>query len=556
MSYSGRAAARKGRQETARVGLPAPRSIILVAAIVAAAMSVPLVYIFIRGLGAPPATWATLWSTRLPALLWSTVSLAALSTAIAATVGVTMALLVERTDLPGRAVWRWLLAVPLVVPPYVGALTYIAVFRPGGMFQGWMAGLLGVSRYELIGWPSIYGFLGTAVLLSFYTYPYVYILASAALRSSSRHLEEAARTTGAGPLEVLRRVTLPLLRPTIAAGSLLAALYAISDFGTVTLMRYPTFTEAIFRQLNARFDRNGAAVLSVVLVILTLVLLYLEGRVRGRGRYDQIGGRWRPMEMAALGRWRPVALIAVGVVIAATLAFPLAVLVGWTVEGFTTSHSSAAMLRLDALRVPGYALNSAVASAVAATIAVVCVFPLGYLAARHPRSGRLLGILARSGYGLPGIVIGLSMVFVFNSLLPVLYGTVVALVAAYLVRFLPQALQAVETSIGGVTGSLEEAGRSLGRGAGRTTWDVTAPLVRPGLIAGWALVFLSSMKELPASLLLRPIGFDTLAVRVWIPAAEGFFAQAAPAALAIIVVSIGPLLYLIFRSKGGLDQLS
>jgi iron(III) transport system permease protein len=382
--------------------------------------------------------------------------------------------------------------------------------------------------------------------LTLSTYPYVFLLAQAALRDLDPSLEEAARSLGLSRRRAFARVTVPALRPAVGAGALLVALYTLSDFGVVSLMRYDALTRAIYLQYRSLFDRTPAAVLALVLVALTAVVLLVEWRLRGRGRlYRSSPGAARRSAPVRLGRWQWPALAWCTLVTGVFLALPATVLGYWLVRGIRTERE---------LEVPvAETLHSLGASGLAALAAVAAALPVAALALRYPaRWTALLERLSYAGNALPGIVIALSLVFFGARYLTPLYQTLTLLVFAYVVRFFPQALSGVESSLERVNPRLEEAARGLGRGPVATALRVTVPLVRSGVLAGAALVFLSAMKELPATLLLRPIGFDTLATEVWRFTSVGAYSQAALPALLLIAVS-APFLYLVSaeRRPGG-----
>jgi iron(III) transport system permease protein len=510
-------------------------------AAVALLMAIPAIYILIRAAGADTAVWGKLFSTSIPALLGSTMSLTVGVTALAALIAVPAAWLVTMSDIPGKRLWQWLLALPLAIPPFIGALAYITIFGPRGLFQQQLSAFLGVSRYEL-NIPSIYSFTGTLIIMALFTYPYIFMLVAAALRSQNQSLIDAARAGGLGPARVLLRVTLPLIRPSIAAGSLLVALYVLSDFGAISLLRYRTFTSAIYQQLVGRYDLQAAAALSTVLMVLTITVIWLSWRSQSRARYFQTISSFRPAQIQPLGRWKWPALIFVLLILATALVIPIIMLTYWTGIALAQGSVDGNFWR--------HTINSVIASGLAATLAVAMALPVVYMAKRH--GGLLADFLFRtsySGYALPGVLVGLGMVFFFNNAVPWLYGSVFVLILAYVVRFLPQCLQAEEAGLSVISPNMEEAARSFGYNTIGVLRHVTIPLMLPAMAAGWALVFISAMKELPATLMLRPAGFDTLAVRVWINTSEGFFSLAAPPALLLVLASIGPLLIVNRRSQ-------
>jgi iron(III) transport system permease protein len=528
-----------------------PPWLALAAGGVALFVAIPLAYIFLRAAGAEAAAWQRLLQTRIWELLGNTLRLAAAVTAGASLLGVTLAWLTERTDLPGRKALRWLLALPLAIPAYIGAITYLALLRPrGGIIPQALGEVLGRPAAT----PSPLGFGGAAFVLILFTYPYVYLLSGAALRSLHASLEEAARTLGRTPWQTFRQVTLPSIAPGVMAGALLVALDILAEYGTVALLRYETFSSAIFVQLAGRYDRSAAAVLSSVLVGLALVLLWAEARVKGRGRYTQMESGWRPARRHALGGWRGPALLLVSAVITLSLGAPLGLLTGWSVQALRDQQTLEAVLRSGSQGLGSYVWNSLWTALLAAGLAVALSLPVALYAARSPgRWSRWMAQVCQVGYAIPGVVIALSLVLLVNRLLPFLYATPLVVVLAYVLRHMPQASRSSEAALGQLAPSFEEAARSLGRSPLGALTQVTLPLILPGLLAGGALVFLTSLKELPATLLLRPAGFDTLAVRVWVWAADGFYIQAAPAAL-ILVLAAGLALGFLLRREAIFDE--
>jgi iron(III) transport system permease protein len=502
----------------------APLSLLLPACVTVALLLLPLVYLVVRAAGGGGRGWRVLTRENTLELIFSTGLLVLGVTFASVTIGVSVAWLTTRTDLPGRRLWAVGAALPLVIPSYVAAFCLLGAFGPRGLLQQ----LLGVERL-----PEVYGYWGALAALTLSTYPYVLLLVSAALRNLDPSLEEAARGLGRTPFSVFRSVTLPALRPAIGAGALLVALYSLSDFGVVSLMRYDALTRAIYLQYKSLFDRTPAAVLALVLVALTALVLLLESRWRRRVSRSGPGAA-RQARPHRLGRWRWAALAYCASVVGAFLAVPAAVLVYWLARG------------LDRAELPlREAANSLTASALAAVVAALAALPVALVATRYPsRLTNALERLSFAGNALPGIVIALSLVFFAANYASPLYQTLALLVFAYVVRFLPQALAGVESSLASVGPRVEEAARALGRGPLAAALTVTVPLVRSGILAGAALVFLSAMKELPATLLLRPIGFDTLATEIWKLTSVGSYSRAAVPALLLIAVS-APFVYLL-----------
>ena len=526
---------------------PISLRLVIAAGLVALFVAVPLAYIFIRALGAEPEAWQRLLQTRLWKLLGNTLLLVVSVTSSALLTGVSMAWFTERTDLPGRNIFRWMLALPLAIPAYIGGIVHLALLRPrGGYIPQVLESIFGQTVFT----PSPLGFWGAAFILTLFTYPYVYLLSAAAFRSLHASLEEAARTFGRTPFQTLLQVTLPALRPGLMAGALLVALDILAEYGTVALLRYDTFSSAIFVQLSGRYDRSAASVLSGILVTLAIVILWSELRLQGQARFTQMESNWRPAPPAILGKWRLPAFLLVTGVVSASLLVPVIVLIVWSIQAFLDPQTLDAVFRTGSQGFGSYVWNSLWSSGWAAVIAVTLSLPVALLSVRYPNKiSRFISRFCQVGYAIPGVVIALSLVLLVNRLLPFLYATPFVVVIAYVLRHMPQAVRASESALNQLSPSLEDAARMLGRTSLQTMLQVTFPLILPGLMAGGSLVFLTSLKELPATLLLRPAGFDTLAVRVWMWAADGFYLQAAPAALLLVMVSALPLYFLLRREQ-------
>ena len=487
-----------------------PLGLGLAAGAVAVLALVPVAYLLVRaGEGGWSTAADTLLSDRTAALLARSLGLGVAVTAVSAVVGVVLAWLTVRCDLPGRRVWRVVAALPLAVPSYVGGFAYVAAF------------------------PHLAGFWGAWLTLTLLSYPMVFLPVAAALDRLDPAYEEVSQSLGHGPLTTFLRATLPQLRPAAATGSLLVFLYVLSDFGAVSILRFDSFTRVIYQSYQASFDRTPAVLLGCLLLVVTLGVVGAEMASRGRARYWSSGpGLRRPPRTAVLGRARvPALLVPLGVAVLA-LGVPAVTLGRWLVDSVQASP--------DLARLRGAMEGSLVAAGLGAALTVAAAVPVALLAARH--RGRLARAVEHSSYvahALPGIVIALSLVFFSARYLTALYQRLPVLVFAYVVLFLPLAVSAVYASAVQAPPRLDEVARSLGRRPTAAFGSVTVPLLAPGLGAGAALVFLTSMKELPATLLLSPTGYDTLATRVWTATSGGRFGDAAlPAALLILVAAL------------------
>ena len=516
-------------------GLRAPLLLTLPAVATVIAVLLPLAYLVLRAAAAGGDAWRVLEPGHTGRLVVDTGLLVGAVVLSAAVIGVPFAWLVVRTDLPARTFWAVTGALPLVIPSYVAALALLGALGPRGLLQG-MLERFGVERL-----PEIYGFPGALLALVLATYPYVYLLTATALRELDPSLEEAARGLGQSRLRTFFRVTIPALRPSLGAGSLLVALYVLSDFGAVSLMNYPALTRAIYLQYQALFDRDPAAVLSLVLVALATLVLVLESHFRRRARYYR-SARGPARTRVALGAWRWPALGFCSLVVGFFFLLPISVLGYWVWQAVPSDRP---------LELPWKPLlNSLLGSTLAAAVAALAVLPIAFLAQRHPAAWtRLLERASFTANALPGIVIALSLVFFGARYGGRLYQTLGLLIFAYVVRFLPQALAATGAALRAVNPRLEEAARGLGRSPAGALVSVTAPIIRPGVLAGAALVFLSALKELPATLLLSPIGFETLATEIWTATSVAAYSDAAPAALMLVAVS-APFVYLLAARRG------
>lgn len=466
----------------------------------------------------PAYALEVLRSGRTLTLLSNTVLLVGLVTVASVVVGAGLALLVVRTDLPGAPVLGALLCVPLATPSYVLGYLWVADF------------------------PGVLGLTGSVIVLTISCYPYVFLPTCASLRRADPGLEEVARTLGHGTVRAVLGVTLRQVRPAIAAGGLLVALYTLSDFGAVAMLRFEAFTLGIYHSYRASFDRVPAAILACILIALALTVMISERRAR-RGEVARVGaGADTAPARLRLGRWRLPALGVVALVLTGGVFGPLIGLARWV--------RSAAEVDVSWRPVLEAALTTAGVSAAAASVTIVLALPIGILAARSDGVlARATETIAQVGFALPGITVGLAVVFVGIRLFPELYQQTPMLVFAYVVLFLPLAVGVVRSSVGAIPVAVEDVAGSLGAGRMRTFLRVVAPLAMPGILAGGSLVFLSVAKELPATLLLRPTGTETLASAMWSHTEMAAYSQAAPYAAMLVVVAAIPA-FVLGRSFG------
>jgi iron(III) transport system permease protein len=463
---------------------------------------------------------------RLAELFVNTLLLTAAVTITASTIGVATAWVTSRVALPFRRSWMTLAALPLVVPSYVAALSLIAATGPSG---------------AVVEVPTPYGFLGAWLVLSIFTAPLVHLTIIPGLRAIDPATEEAATGLGAAKWRVFATVTLPQLKPALVSAGLLVGLYTVSDFGAVSLLRYDTFTRAIYTLYRGQIDRRPSATLSLILMALAIVILIVERRYRSRATlHSHRPKRARPLvSLRPLARSLSLAMLATYALLG--LAMPIYVMGVAVSRGVGAGQEIGSTLATEAARSLGVALLGAL-------ITVIAAFPVAMVIARRP--SRLSGWVESvvwGTYALPHITVGVAAVgFALQWARP-LYQTLIFLVIIYIALFLPQAVGATQDALRRASPDLEDASRGLGRGAMATLLRITLPLAVPGLLAGGALVFLSVLKELPATLLLRPNGFETLAVRIWSSTAEGYLTRASAAGLVLLLVSIVPLFVVMSR---------
>lgn len=487
---------------------PSPVLLVL-AALTVAVVATPLVFLVAEIAGsASGAAWDALLRPRTLELTLNTLALVATVTAGTLLLGVPTAVLLVRTDLAWRTGWQVVAALPLAVPSYVAGFAWVSL-------------------------TPISGFWGAALVLVLVSTPYVTIPVAAALRRADPDVEAVARTLGSGPLRAFWTATVPQIAPAAGAGALLAALYALSDFGVVAIMRYPAFTWAVHTAFTGTFNRSLALVLSLLLVALALLVVLAERALRRRaGVASRVRVDSRPT--VRLGRWQVPAALALGALSLAAVGVPV---VTWIVR----ATISVGTLETDVPRLLEAATTTVLLGLGGALLATVLALPLGVLAARHrTRTVAALETATFLAHGLPGIVLGLSMVSLVLLVAPAVYQTPLVLVIAYGILFVPKAAGAVRTSVAQVPVALEHSARTLGRSATGAWWSVTARLAWPGVASGALLVALTAMKELPATLLLRPTGTDTLSTRLWQLTDIAAYGAAAPYALLLIAVSAFP----------------
>ncbi len=515
----------------------------------------PLLFVGAAIFTPTPDIWAHLWATVLPAMLRNTVLLLAAVGVGTLVLGTGLAWLVTAYRFPGRGIFDVLLLLPLAMPGYILAFVFIATFDFVGPVQTAWRGIFGADAP----FPNIYTGWNAALVMSLTLYPYVYLLARAAFREQGNTTLEAARMMGYTRLHAFFKLVLPMARPSLVAGVTLAMMESLSDFATVRFFTFPTLSEGVFRVWEGMMNRQAAMELASLLFFVALLLVLGERRLRGRAQYVQQGGHSQRMQPVRLHSWQAwlATAICAGVLLVA-FVLPVLQLAAWALDEWLTP-GAAGTLNVAFVR---YATTTLTFAALAALVAIVWAVLLAQ-GNRMQASGiaRRLTRLATLGYAMPGQVVAvgilllltgvdrwLAVTFGLQGLL--LTGTIIALTYAYVVRFAAVAYNPVDASMDKVTPHIAQAARTLGATPGRVLWRIHLPLVRTGMLTGATLVFVDVMKELPATLLLRPFGSDTLAIWAYLMASEGFWKEAAVPALAILVVGLVPVAILMRLNSG------
>ncbi len=518
---------------------------------IALPISLPILFVGSQWLQPTGDVWQHLWETVLGRYLTNTAILAVGVSVGTGMIGVATAWLVVTCQFPGRRLWEWMLLLPMAIPAYLLAYTYTEFLEFYGPVQSGLRGWFG-WEYGDYWFPAVRSPLGAILMLSLVLYPYVYLLCRVAFLEQSVCTLEASRVLGRSPWRSFWEVALPLARPAIATGLALVLMETLSDFGTVQFFGVDTFTTGIYRTWFGMGDRVAAAQLAAVLLGFSLLLLTLERYSRGRSRY-YAAHCYRPFATYRLRGWRSGAAIGV-CCLPLVLGFllPAGLLLDLTIQNPETLWD-------DRFRL--FASHSAILSSITALLGVILATLMAYGVRLQPSWLIRLGTrLASMGYAIPGSVVAIGVLvplgitdnaidawmrqYLGISTGLLLSGTVAALVFAYLVRFLAISFGTVESSLGKIEPHLDDASHSLGATASRTLWRIHVPMMRSGLLTAAMLVFVDVMKELPATLIVRPFNFDTLAVRVYNLASDERLAEAAGPALAIVVVGLLPTLLL------------
>lgn len=530
---------------------PSGRLLIPAAGLIALLVAFPMLAVIGRLLD-PAATdsWAHLAATVLPEYVRTTLLLCAGVAVGTFMLGTFAAWLVAAHRFPGRDLFVWALVLPLAMPAWIVAYIYTDWLQFSGPVQSMLRDWTGWG-YGDYWFPPMRSLGGAVVVFSLVLYPYVYLLARDAFLDASGSLRDAARSLGAGYFGALFRVALPMARPAIAVGIALALMETVADFGAVSYFGVQTFTTGIYRAWYSLGDPVASAQLSAALLLGVIALLVLERRARGRARFVSRAGT-RQAEPLPLTGWRAVlATLACAIPVAGGFLLPAVLLLGLALDHLEM---------LDAARYTRLAVNSATLSAMVAGVAVAAALLLGYTARGARRSVRALSVASGFGYAVPGTVLAVGVLTLASAIDTVLMalnrgevpafllgGSLLVMVYALVVRFLALAQGSVDAGLARIAPSMDDAARVLGENRLGVLWRVHAPLLAGSLLTGLLMVFVEVMKELPATLMLRPFGFDTLATQAWLYAADERLGEAAWPSLLIVLVGLLPVLVLTRR---------
>jgi iron(III) transport system permease protein len=484
-------------------------------------------------------SWDEVVADILPEALLNSVVLALGVAAGALVLGTALAVLVSFYEFPLRRTLEWALVLPLAMPAYILTFVLLGQYDAGSPVQRAVHAVFG-NDADL---PELRTTGGAILILTLVLYPYVYLLARTAFVTQSRGPLEVARSLGHSQLGAIWRVALPLARPAIAAGAALAMMEALADFGTVNLLNYQALTDAIYRVWYGAFDRQAALQLGAVLLGLVLLLVALE-RLTRRGRsVEQVSGAGdRTPRRRLRGARAALAALVPSLLLAIVVVGPIAQLCVWAVESLREGTYDSSLL--------ADARNSILLAFLAAVSAVGLAVLIAYaLRLRPTRTRRVAARSASVGYAVPGSVAAAAVFLIADRvddvLGLVLTGTLVVLVLAYCVRFTALALQTVEARLTTIPSALDAAARALGASRGRILGEIHLPLLSPAVATALLLVFVEVLKELPATVLLRPFGIDTLAIAVWEATRESLYQTAAFPALCIVAVGLVPVIALV-----------
>ena len=507
-----------------------PKWVMIPSLIISLISVIPIFYLVLRSLEADQGTWDWIIRHNTLYVIGRSLGLTFSVTLISIFISVPIGWLTTSTNIPMKKFWTVVTVLPLVIPSYIGAYIFISVMGPAGFIDQSFS-ILGVNLKA----PSLYGFWGSTLTLSFLSFPYMLLTVRSALINMDPILLDASYLLGVKKLRTTFKVIIPQLKTALISGGLLVALYTLSDFGAVSLLRYKTFTWSIYTQYEASFDRHTAALMSLTLFSVALIIIMGFSLAKSRAAYHRSSsGSKRPATPFDLGRMKWLAFLFCSLVFIISVIGPITVLLAWLIKGVINGEN------LDNLF--SMSINSVLLALSTATLVVLISIPVSYLATRHKGIfSQTVERLCFTGFALPSIAVALALVFAGAQIGKPIYQSFWILLIGCSILFVPAGIGSIKTSILQINPRLEDSARTLGKSQFVATLKTTIPLMKSGIIMSFATVFLITMKELPAVLLLAPLDFHTLTTAIWSYSSEAFFARAAFPSIIILVISAIPM---------------
>ena len=463
-------------------------------------------------------------NTNILRLSFNTISLILLVVIFSVLISLPLAYLNVRSNLPFAKYLTSISVLPIALPSYVMATTQIEIWSK----NGWVHNFLKIF-FEMKTFPSFYGLIGSVFVLSLITYPYVYIGLAAMFRRFDYQMIDASKTLGDSPFQSFFKIIFPLVRPTIVGGSLLVSLYVLSDFGAVSLLRFNTFTIAIFNRMYNSISNYGVLEISLLAIIFCFIILFIESRSKNEARHFS-NSKLSDNKKADLGFWKWILLPLTLLPLIFGFILPISVLIYWIIIGIGED-----MGFMDVIQPT---INTLMISSVSAIFITLVCIPLLITIKKNVRLlSFFVDKVSYIGLSLPGVIVSMSLVFFCINYFDYIYQTFIVLVLGYFISFLPAALGPIKSSMSQIDPKLEDASLTLGASKIKTYLNVVVKLASPGFIYGGVLVFILCLKELPATLILSPIGFQTLATEIWSNASEAFFIKTALASIVLVIIA-------------------
>ena len=510
--------------------LSIPKWVMLPSLLISLLSIIPIFYLLLRSLGADHQTWEWLVRQNTLYVIGRSLALTFAVTLVSLVISIPIAWLTISTNIPFRKFWSVVTILPLVIPSYIGAYIFISIMGPSG-FADQIFSTLGMD----IKIPSLYGFFGSTLTLSFLSFPYVLLTIRSALINMDPILLEASNVLGVKRIHTIVKVIIPQLRIALISGGLLVALYTLSDFGAVSLLRYKTFTWSIYTQYEASFDRHTAALMSLVLFSTALAIIIIFSTAKSRAAYHRsTSGSKKPGKIADLGNFKWLAFLFCALIFTISIVAPVSVLLAWLIKGVMNGENLDNLFKMS--------INSITLALATATLVVLISIPVSYLATRHNGIfSRAVERLCFTGFALPSIAVALALVFAGAQIGKPFYQSFWIMLVGCAILFIPAGIGSVKTSILQISPRLEDSARTLGKSQFMAAAKTTLPLMKPGISMAFATVFLITMKELPAVLLLSPFDFHTLTTSIWSLSSEAFFARAAFPSIVLLLISAVPM---------------